>query len=270
VELPPAVVRELERSGYSREGFAPHYDAYRPSPPPVLLDLLPLAAGVERPALVVDLGAGTGLSTRFWAERADAVVGVEPNREMRDHAEGATSAANVRYVRATAYATGLPDACADIVTCSQSLQWMDPEPTFAEVARLLRPAGVFAAYEYRSVVTQSWEAVAASLDVRRTARRLRRELGLDEGKARWPVSLERLEGSGRFRHTTETSVHSVEPGNADRLIGFLLSEGSVSTLLEQVTEEAIGLDRLRALAARTLGDEPSAWHIGYTVWLGVT
>jgi hypothetical protein len=46
-------------------------------------------------------------------------------------------------------------------------------------------------------------------------------------------------------------------------------EGSVSTLLEQVTEEAIGLDRLRALAARTLGDEPSAWHIGYAVWLGI-
>jgi len=45
-------------------------------------------------------------------------------------------------------ATDLPDGCADIVTCSQSLHWMVPESTFAEVARILRPGGVFATYDY--------------------------------------------------------------------------------------------------------------------------
>ena len=188
---------------------------------------------------------------------------------MRAQAERATSAANVRYVGASAYATGLPEGCADILTCSQSLQWMEPESTFAEVDRILRPGGVFAAYECRSLVTKSWEAVAAWLDVREAVGRLRRELGLDEDKRRWPVSLERFEASRRFRFTSETSVHGVESGNADRLIGFLLSEGSLSTLLERVTEEAIGLDQLRLLAASTLGDEPAPWHVGYVVWLGV-
>lgn len=266
--LPPDLVKALERSGYSKESFAAHYDAYRPSPPPVLLDLLPRLARVERPALVVDLGSGTGLSTRFWAGRADAVVGVEPNAEMRAQAEQATNAANVRYVGASASATGLPEACADIVTCSQSLQWMEPEPTFAEVDRILRPGGVFAAYEYRSLVTQSWEAGAAWLDVREAVGRLRRELGLDEGKQRWPISIDRFDASGRFRFTAETSAHGVEAGDVDRLVGFLLSEGSVSTLLERVSEDAIGLDRLRALAAAQSG-EPESWHLGYTVWLGV-
>ena len=39
-------------------------------------------------------------------------------------------------------------ASADIVTCSQSFHWMEPEPTLAEIARILRPGGVFAAYDY--------------------------------------------------------------------------------------------------------------------------
>src|SRR5215216_754996 len=102
-------------SGYSASGFAERYDAYRPRPPSVLLELVPPLAGVERPALVVDLGSGTGLSTRFWAERADSVVGIEPNPEMRRFAASVTSETNVSYREASSYSTGLPAACADLV-----------------------------------------------------------------------------------------------------------------------------------------------------------
>jgi SAM-dependent methyltransferase len=155
------VVEEIRRSGYSAAGFAEHYDRYRPRPPAVLLELLPRLAGVERPELVVDIGSGTGLSTRFWAEHAERVIGVEPIPEMRDVAVAADAAPNVSYLAASAYDTGLPDACAEIVTCSQSLQWMEPAPAFAEIGRLLRPGGVFAAYEYRWSLTTSPPANAA-------------------------------------------------------------------------------------------------------------
>src|SRR6266545_4264909 len=119
--------RLMRGSGYARTGFAAGYDSHRPSPPPALLDLLCLEAQVERPALVVDLGSGTGLSTRAWADRAHEVVGVEASPEMREQAEAATSAVNVRFVQAYAHETGLPDAAADVVTCSQSFHWMEPE-----------------------------------------------------------------------------------------------------------------------------------------------
>jgi trans-aconitate methyltransferase len=62
------------------------------------VDVLCALAGVERPRLV-DLGSGTGLSTRAWAKRADEVVHVEPNPAMIAGAEAATQAANVRYLR---------------------------------------------------------------------------------------------------------------------------------------------------------------------------
>src|SRR5215217_9044838 len=72
----------IETSGYGRPGFAPRYDHYRPRPPDVLLDTLCRYARVERPALVVDLGAGTGLSTRAWLGVAERAIGVEPNPAM--------------------------------------------------------------------------------------------------------------------------------------------------------------------------------------------
>jgi SAM-dependent methyltransferase len=265
-----SLAEELRRCGYSAPGFAARYDAYRPRPPEVLLDLLPFLADADRPGLVVDLGSGTGLSTRFWAERADAVVGVEPNPEMRRYADRVTGGDNIRYVDGSGERTGLSDGCADIVTCAQSLHWMEPGATLAEVARILRPGGVFAAYNYRSLVTGSWEVDHAAAAVRTAVGRLRRELALDRGKRHWPVSDERLERSGLFRFVTETSVHSVELGDAERVLGFLLSEGSVATLLEHVDEEMIGLDRLRAVARRRVSSAAAPWYLGYGVWLGVT
>jgi SAM-dependent methyltransferase len=263
------LVGELRRSGYSAPGFAARFDASRPRPPAILVELLCFIAHVERPALVVDLGSGTGLSTRVWADRAESVVGVEPNPEMRAYAATVTRDENVRYLDAAAEETGLPDACADIVTSAQSLAWMDPDRVFDEIGRVLRPGGVFAAYDYRSMVTGSWELDRGFSEVRAAVGRLRRELGLDRGKRRWAVSRERLVASGQFRYTNETSVHSVEAGSPERLINFLLSEGSAATLLERVSEQAIGLDRLRVIAARARGQGQGPWYIGYGVWLGL-
>ena len=68
-------------------GFADQYDKYRPSPPSALADLLMRLTGTPRAALVVDLGSGTGLSSRYWADKAEQVIGVEPTLDMRKQAE---------------------------------------------------------------------------------------------------------------------------------------------------------------------------------------
>jgi SAM-dependent methyltransferase len=258
----------LEGSGYSRLGFAEHYDRCRPRPPVALLDLLPSLAGVERASLVVDLGSGTGLSTRAWADRAEKAIGVEPNDAMRTFAEDIRDAANVRYVGTSSYDTGIVGGCADLVTAAQSLQWMRPERVFPEVDRILRSGGVFCAYEYFVLQTPLWEPEAAFEHVRRRKSLLRTELALDSDVEHWPVSRERLERSCIFRHTRELVLHSLEWGDGDRLIGFALSEGSMQTLLDAgVSEEDVGLDVLR-LAAKAM-PEPVQWWIGYRVWIGL-
>jgi SAM-dependent methyltransferase len=178
-------------------------------------------------------------------------------------AVASTVAPNVSYVEASSAATGLPDGVADVVTCSQSLQWMEPEPTFAEVARILRPGGVFAAYEYRWSLTTSWAANDAFEAAYARKNTLLRERGVGHAK-RWPVSRERFVESGRFRSVDETRLHSVEEVDAERLVGFLLSEGSMTTILATgVTEEELGIERLREVATAELGDRRSPWWLGY-------
>ena len=265
MSLEDELERQLRLSGYDAEGFAERYDAFRPRPPAALRELLPALAGVARPGLVVDIGAGTGLSTRFWAATAASVVGIEPNDAMRRVAEQVTTASNVRFLRGSSYATGLEEGAADIVTCSQSLQWMAPEPTFAEVARILRPGGVFAAYQYEGLQTPFWEPEAAFDEVRARVATLNHELRVREERPRWPLSAEQIEGSGQFHHCRELHLHSIESGDAERLVGFALSEGSTTTLLERgFSESDLAVDQLRGVAGRWL-HEPADWWVSYRV-----
>jgi len=257
----------LEASGYGAPGFAERYDRHRPSPPSVLLGLLPALAGVDRPRLVVDLGCGTGLSTRVWADRADHVVGVEPNAAMVTFARAVAGAESVEYLQASGYETGLADHCADIVTASQALHWMEPERVLPEIGRILRPGGVLCAYEYFTLTTPLWEPEAAFAELRSRTRALREQRGLASA-ALWPVSRTRLEDSRVFRATRELVVHGVEMGDGERLLGFALSEGSLQTLLDAgATEDEVGLTHLRD-AADAMPDE-LPWWLGYRVWLGL-
>jgi SAM-dependent methyltransferase len=262
----PSTDELIRSAGYADDTFPAGYDAHRPSPPAALLDMLCLAAQVERPRVVVDFGSGTGLSTRVWSERADEVVGVEPSDHMRVRAEAATTASNVHYLAAIAQDTGLANESVDIVTCSQSLHWMAPEPTFAEAARVLRPGGVFAAYDYDWPPLVHWEVERAFVDV------LERVEGAVAEKTalRKDGHLGRMAGSGRFRFTREVVLHGTERASAERLVGMALSLGPLSVALRDgLSEESLGVAELRRTAARVLGGREVTWFLCYRVRLGV-
>lgn len=255
-------------------GFADRYDAFRPQPPTILLDILTQFACIEHPHLVVDLGSGTGLSTLVWASRADQVIGVEPNSDMRHQAivHTAVQPSNVKYIDAISSQTGLPDASADIVTCSQSLHWMDPASTFAEVARILRDGGVFAAYDADWPPTMNWQAEQAYNDFIERVEKIGQARGWYQGIVRWKKEehLVRMQASGHFRFTKEIVVHHTESGDAERLVGLVLSQGSVAKVLQHnVSENEIGLDVFRHEALRAIGDRPILWYLSYRVRLGI-
>ena len=260
----------IDRSGYDREGFSAHYDRFRPRPPQALLDVLCRYARTDRPELVVDLGCGTGLSTRAWSGTAARTVGLEPNPAMLAATEGAPG---VEYREAFAAETGLDDACADIVTCSQSLHWMEPEPTLAEAARILRRGGVFAAYDYDwpPVVDPEVDEAFRSYQERRSE--LRRTLGIQKGADRWAKEehLSRMRASGRFRYCREVLLHSIEGGDAERVGGFARSFGlPFADLADEQVERALRIDELEAVARRVLGDRTVPFLFGYRVRIGVT
>jgi SAM-dependent methyltransferase len=269
-EVSERVAANVERFS----GFANVYDRYRPQPPPVVVDLLTQLARCDLP-VVVDLGSGTGLSSILWAGRSSSVIGVEPNPDMRAQAElraNAAGALNLRFIGGLSIATGLPDGCADIVTCSQSLHWMEPEPTFAEVARILRAGGVFAAYDCDWPPTLNPEAEQAYIACRIQAGQVEQARRLAPHVHQWNKGehLLRMRHSGRFRYAREVVLHHVESGDADRLVGVMLSQGEVASLLKHgISEDEVGVTTLREVARRALGEATVPWYWSYRVRLGV-
>jgi SAM-dependent methyltransferase len=253
-------------------GFADLYDQYRPTPPALLADLLTRMAQVEFPSLVVDIGSGTGLSTRYWEGRAAQVIGIEPGDDMRCQAEAQPRASSVLYRKGFSHATGLPEACTSVVTCSQALHWMEPQSTFEEARRILQPGGVFAAFDYDwPPATSHWEADSAYIECLARATELEKQLPGQRVK-RWGKEqhLARMQASGCFRFAREVVLHQADTGNAERLVGLALSQGGVETLLKQgFTEEQIGIDRLREMAGRFLGSEPRPWVWSARVRFGI-
>lgn len=124
-------------------GPAALYDRHRPSYPAALLDWIVASAGLRPPDPVADVGCGTGISTRPFAERGFDVVGVDPNQAMLAEARAAGPG---RYLLGEAAATGLPTASMALVSVAQAFHWFDLPETLREFSRVLRPAGSCAVY----------------------------------------------------------------------------------------------------------------------------
>ena len=113
----------------------------RPGYPAVALaGALRALIGLEPPARVADLGAGTGLSTIALRQAGFEVLAVEPNAAMRAAGERLLAeVGGVRWVDGTAEATRLPDGAVDAVVAAQAFHWFDPPRARAEALRLLSP-----------------------------------------------------------------------------------------------------------------------------------
>jgi len=257
-------------------GFASSYDQANPTPPAALLDLLTQLIGLAHPALVVDLGSGTGLSTAIWGEQAELVIGIEPNADMRSKAvrkvEDHPYAAHIQYREGVAHRTGLPDECADIVTAAQSFHWMEPASTLSEIARILRPGGLFAAYDYDWPPALNWELEQVYQEIDKHFDELIRERGLTGNLPEWPkhTHLNRMRDSGHFRFTRELFLHHIEQGDAARFLEMILTNAySHQFKLKTITEQEIGFDRLTRTAFQALGSTPTPWYFSYGVRISI-
>ena len=121
------------------------YAAHRPTYPPGVLDVLAAAGVLPAGAVVADVGSGTGILTAMLLERGHTVHAVEPNAAMAEEATARLgSDPRHRAVRGRAEATGLADACCDLVTAAQAFHWFDVDAARTEFRRILRPGGAVA------------------------------------------------------------------------------------------------------------------------------
>ena len=175
-------------------------------------------------------------------------------------------------------ATGLDDASADVVLAIQAMHWMEPDATLAEVARILRPKGVFA------IVDVDWPPVTGCVGAERAWATLHRRLRVLEARAsrgdsggqlRRPIDdddpalidddlpdphrnrampdgirswsksehLRRLAGCGWFDFTREILFDQATEGGAERFVALMRSQGSYQGLLRLgLTDDEVGMN----------------------------
>ncbi len=121
------------------------YRAFRPEYPPALFDAIVAAVGPGRD-LVIDLGAGTGLSTAPLSAHFERVIAVEPDAAMAQALTGLADNIEVDPRPAEDFSAE-PDS-ADLVTAGNCFYWFDGPAVADRIAGWLRPGAVFAAYRY--------------------------------------------------------------------------------------------------------------------------
>jgi len=124
-------------------GLAQLYSQFRPCYPTEAMDFIIRHCRLNGQSVLVDVGCGTGISSRQFAARGIPVIGVEPNEEMRRQAQIETcSEGPTPFYRAgRAESTGLEADSADAVLAAQSFHWFVAAQALREFHRILKADG---------------------------------------------------------------------------------------------------------------------------------
>lgn len=114
------------------------YVKYRPYYPVEILDLLAAVCGLTPDRVIADVGSGAGMLSKLFLDNGNPVIGVEPNKEMREAGEEVLAGyARFNSVDGTSEASRLPPKAVDFIVAGQAFHWFDQIKTRVEFQRIL-------------------------------------------------------------------------------------------------------------------------------------
>lgn len=141
-------------------GHAARYAQARPHYPAALFEWLAALAPAHNAAW--DAGCGNGQAAVALAAHFDAVLATDPSAAQIANAEPHL---RVHYGVEAAEACSAATASVALVNIAQALHWFEHERYYAQVRRVLEPAGVIAAYGYDLMqVAPQIDAIVRRLD----------------------------------------------------------------------------------------------------------
>ncbi len=241
---------------FAHDTAAERYARWRPDVHDEFVRRLGPQCGIEpRVPLAVDVGCGTGQSSRALAAVVARVVGVDPAAGML--AEAAPHAA-VAYVRAPAEQLPLRSGAAGLVTAALAFHWFDAPAFLAEAHRVLAPGGTVAVYD--SWFTAELEGAPGFREwftgehLPRYPTPPRHRVPIDEELA----AVHGFELGGATRFTQQVAM------TLEQLAGYVTTQTNVIAAVEEGREEVEAVARwVRESAAPFFaGREPATFTFG--------
>lgn len=199
------------------------YDRLRPTPPTEAQQIVGNVAGLS----VVEVGAGTGLWTRFLQELGAVVTAIEPDDDMRRVLERRSP--DLTVLKGTAEHLPLEDDAFDAALVSSAWHWFTQPEASIEIARVLHDdAPLYVVWNGFSRDV-AWMAELASL----------RERPDDAGRRPRGWSAE-LAPDGPFINAVEFSFNWIRTMTEDELVAlfFTFSGAIIRTPDEREALEA--------------------------------
>lgn len=197
------------------------YAAGRPDYSDIVLDIIRRLAGItDRVQCAVDVGCGTGISTRALAPLAHTVIGVDPSPAMLDEASPAT---NIAYRAGWAEDLPVESASCDLIAVGSALHWFDQVGFLSEAARAAKPGAWLVVLDHWFAgQTQGREDFAAWIqDVYLTTY----PSPPRDRSWRPPADL------GEWRHTGWERYDHQVAFNADQLATYLLTQSNLQAAI---------------------------------------
>uniref|UniRef100_A0A672MBV6 Zgc:162396 n=1 Tax=Sinocyclocheilus grahami TaxID=75366 RepID=A0A672MBV6_SINGR len=147
---------------FEEKQHASLYQKYRFDPPDELKELILQYLDKK---LAVDLGCGTGQTSRPLTAYFEQVVGIDVSKSQVEQARAVPGFPNLSY-RSVMHAEELPfpDGSVDLLTAASAAHWFDAERFIKEATRVLKPRGCLALFGYGDNVKIHYESCGDQLN----------------------------------------------------------------------------------------------------------
>uniref|UniRef100_A0A671SZF1 Putative methyltransferase DDB_G0268948 n=1 Tax=Sinocyclocheilus anshuiensis TaxID=1608454 RepID=A0A671SZF1_9TELE len=152
---------------FEEKQHASLYQKYRFDPPDELTELILQYLDKKKGKphqLAVDLGCGTGQTSRPLTAYFEQVVGIDVSKSQVEQARAVPGFPNLSYRVGTAEELPFPDGSVDLLTAASAAHWFDAEHFIKEATRVLKPRGCLALFGYGDNVKIHYESCGDQLN----------------------------------------------------------------------------------------------------------
>lgn len=153
---------------FEEKQHASLYQQYRFAPPDELKELILQYLDKKKGKphqLAVDLGCGTGQTSRPLTPYFQQVVGIDVSNSQVEEARAVQGFPNLTYRVGTAEELPFPDASVDLLTAASAAHWFDAERFVKEAQRVLKPHGCLALFGYNDNMKMHHESCGDRLNI---------------------------------------------------------------------------------------------------------